>query len=108
MQIRGKFFHLDETCSIFKHLKEGEACFYKSACDAICNLNDGKKGYKKMRDELDFRAFPKAWKKKEMEILSEAAKVLRRLEENENFLDTKRLKMAYGFDAAKRIATQFK
>ena len=61
-----------------------------------------------MRDELDFRAFPKAWKKKEMEILSEAAKVLRRLEENENFLDAKRLKMAYGFDAAKRIATQFK
>ncbi len=106
MQVRGKFFHLDETCSIFKHLKEGEACFYKSVCDAICNLNDGKKEYKKMRDELDFRAFPNAWKKKEMEILTVAAKVIRRLEENENLLDAKRLKSAYGFNAAKRITTR--
>ena len=108
MQARGKFFHLDETCSIFKHLKEGEACFYKSVCDAICSLSDGEKEFKKMRDELDFRAFPDAWKKKEMEILSEAAKLIKRLEEKGNFLDAKRLKTAYGFDAAKRITTQLK
>ena len=108
MQVKGKFFHLDETCSIFKHLKDGEACFYKSVCDAICKLKDGKQEYKKMRDELDFRAFPDAWKKREVEVLSEAAKVIRRLEEKGNFLDAKRLKNAYGFDTAKRIATQIK
>ena len=108
MQAKGKFFHLDETCNIFKHLKEGEACFYKSVCDAICDLNDGENEYKKMRDELDFREFPDAWKKKEMEILSEAAKLIKRLEEKGNFLDAKRLKTAYGFDAAKRITTQLK
>ena len=97
MQVKGKFFHLDETCSIFKHLK-----------DAICKLKDGKQEYKKMRDELDFRAFPDAWKKREVEVLSETAKVIRRLEEKGNFLDAKRLKNAYGFDTAKRIATQIK
>lgn len=108
MQAKGAFFHLDETCSIFKHLKEGEACFYKSVCDAICKLNDGKHEYKKMRDELDFRAFPDAWKKKEMEVLTETAKVIRQLEEKGNFLDAKRLKNAYGFDAAKRMTKQLK
>mgnify|MGYP000642661063 CR=1 FL=1 len=108
MLVRGKFFHLDETCNIFKHLKAKETCFYRSACDAICELKDGREEFKKMRDELDFRAFPDAWKKKEMEILSEAAKVIKRLEEKGNFLDAKRLKSAYGFDTAKRMSAQVK
>lgn len=106
MQTRGKFFHLDETCNIFKHLKNGEACFYKSTCDAICKLKDGKEEYKKMREGLDFRAFPDAWKKKEVAILTEVAKVIRRLEEQGNLLDAKRLKTAYGFDVAKRMTSQ--
>ena len=106
MLIRGKFFHLDESCQIFKFLKAGESCFYKSACDSICKLADGAMEYKKMRDELDFRAFPDAWKKKEVEILTEVAKVIRHLEDKGNFLDAKRLKSAYGFDVAKRMAAK--
>jgi len=105
MQIKGKFVHVDENCPVFKHLKKGEACFYKSACDALCDYPDGKKEYKQMRDELDFRAFPEAWKKKEIVVLSTAAKIIRHLEEKGNFLDAKRLKNAYGFDTAKRLAT---
>jgi len=108
MQVKGNFFHLDETCNVFKHLREGEACFYKSTCDAICNLKDGTQEYKKMRDELDFRAFPEAWKKKEMEILTEVAKVIRLLEKKGNLLDARRLKAAYGFDTVKRIGSQVK
>ena len=106
MQVKGKFFHLDETCPIFKHLKPGEACFYKSACDAICKLADGTKDFKNMRQNLDFRAFPDAWKKKEIGVLTEVAKMIRHLEDKGNFLDAKRLKTAYGFDVAKRMATQ--
>ena len=103
MQIKGKFVHVDETCNVFKHLKQGETCFYKSVCDALCGLTDGKREYKHMRDELDFRAFPEAWKKRELVILSTAAKVIRHLEEKGNFLDAKRMKNAYGFDTAKRM-----
>ena len=106
MQIRGKFIHLDETCPIFKHLKEGEACFYKTTCDAICKLNDGTAEYKKMRNELDFRAFPDYWKKKEKDILTDVAKVIAHLEKSGSTIDAKRFKMAYGFDTAKRIAAQ--
>ena len=106
MQIKGHFVHLDESCPVFKHLKEGESCFYKTSCDAICDLADGKQEFKKMRDELDFRAFPDAWKKKELTILADVAKVIRHLEEKGNFLDAKRMKQAYGFDTAKRMATQ--
>ncbi|MFH1071043.1 MAG: hypothetical protein V1794_15595 [Candidatus Glassbacteria bacterium] len=106
MQIKGKFFHLDETCPIFKHLKPGEGCFFKTLCDSICKLKDGTQEYKKMRQGLDFRAFPDAWKKKELGILTEVAKLIRSLEEKGNFLDAKRLKTAYGFDVAKRMSTQ--
>jgi len=104
MQIKGNFVHLDESCPVFKHLKEGETCFYKTTCDALCGFADGTKEYKKMRDELDFRAFPEAWKKKELGILANVAKVIRHLEEKGNFLDAKRMKQAYGFDTAKRMA----
>jgi len=106
MQIRGKFFHIDETCPVFKHLKEGESCFYKKMCDAICKLNDGTAEYKKLRRELDFRAFPEAWRKRERDILLEVSKVIYHLEKKNNFLDAKRLKNAYGFDPAKRISAQ--
>ena len=73
---------------------------------ATIKLADGAMEYKKMRDELDFRAFPDAWKKKEVEILTEIAKVIRHLEDTGNFLDAKRLKSAYGFDVAKRMAAK--
>jgi hypothetical protein len=106
MQIKGKFVHLDESCPVFKHLKEGETCLYKSACDALCDMADGTREYKTMRAELDFRAFPEAWKKKELAVLGNAAKVIRMLEEKGNFLDAKRMKQAYGFDTAKRMVTQ--
>ncbi len=106
MQIKGQFVHLDESCPVFKHLKEGVSCFYKSSCDAICDLADGEQEFKKMRDGLDFRAFPEVWKKKEMVILANVAKVIRRLEEKRNFLDAKRMKQAYGFDTAKRIVNK--
>jgi hypothetical protein len=106
MQIRGKFVHLDEICPIFKHLKEGEVCFYKSVCDAICKYADGTAEYKKMRQELDFRAFPDSWRKKEKDILTDVAKVIATLEKAGNAVDVKRLKMAYGFDTAKRMAAQ--
>ena len=65
MQIKGQFVHLDESCPVFKHLKEGESCLYKVTCDALCDLAEGTQEYKTMRDELDFRAFPEAWKKKD-------------------------------------------
>lgn len=106
MQIKGHFVHLDESCPVFKHLKDGESCFYKTACDAICELADGTQEFKNMRQELDFRAFPDAWKKKELTILADVAKVIRHFEEKGNFLDAKRMKQAYGFDTAKRMATQ--
>ena len=106
MQIKGQFVHLDESCPVFKHLKEGESCFYKVACDALCDLANGDQEFKKMRDELDFRAFPEAWKKKELMVLADVAKVIRHLEEKGNFLDAKRMKQAYGFDTAKRMVTQ--
>ncbi|MBW7997011.1 MAG: hypothetical protein FVQ81_10685 [Candidatus Glassbacteria bacterium] len=106
MQIKGQFVHLDESCPVFKYLQEGESCFYKSSCDAICDLADGGQKFKKMRDELDFRAFPEVWKKREMVILANVAKVIRRLEEKKNFLDAKRMKQAYGFDTAKRMAAK--
>jgi hypothetical protein len=106
MQIKGRFVHIDENCPVFRHLKDGEACFYKKVCDAICKLNDDTAEYKRMREELDFRAFPEAWKKKELEILGDVAKVIRHLEEKGNFLDAKRLKQAYGFDTAKRMSSQ--
>ena len=106
MQIKGSFVHLDESCPVFKHLKEGETCLYKTACDAICALADGSQEYGKMRQELDFRAFPEAWKKKELMVLADAAKIIRHLEEKGNFLDAKRMKQAYGFDTAKRLSTQ--
>ncbi|HUU29454.1 MAG TPA: hypothetical protein VM123_16755 [archaeon] len=106
MQVRGQFFHLDETCPVFKHLKEGEACFYKSQCDAICKLNDGTAEYKKMRLDLDFRAFPESWKKKEKDVLTEVAKVIGLLEKKGTPLDVKRMKLAYGFHVAKRISQQ--
>lgn len=103
MQIKGTFVHVDETCPVFKHLKKGEACFYKTACDAVCKLADGKKEYKQMRNELDFRAFPDVWKKKELVVLATVAKIIRHLEGKGNFLDAKRMKNAYGFDTAKRM-----
>ncbi|MEA1996677.1 MAG: hypothetical protein U9N45_03525 [Gemmatimonadota bacterium] len=103
MQIRGKFFHLDETCTVFKFLRENEACFYKSMCDAICKVNDGKSGYKQMREEIDFRAFPVVWKKKEREILAHVARLIMDLEEKGNIIDVKRIKAAYGFDTTKRM-----
>ena len=103
MQIKGKFFHLDETCPIFKHLKEGETCFFKKTCDALCDLNDGTAGYKTMRKELDFRVFPEAWADKEKESLTQVAKLIGQLEQRNKLLDAKRLKQAYGFDVAKRI-----
>ena len=104
MQVRGKFFHLDENCQIFKHVKEGEACFYKTACDAICKLQDGNEEYKKMRQQMDFRVFPEAWAKKEKEILTQVAQIIASLEQKGNLLDAKRLKSAYGFDVNKRIS----
>ncbi|MBN2288329.1 MAG: hypothetical protein JXQ83_03280 [Candidatus Glassbacteria bacterium] len=103
MQIRGKFFHLDETCPIFKHLKEGEACFFKKSCDALCELNDGTAEYKTMRKDLDFRVFPEAWVSVEKETLIQAAKLIAQLEQRNMLLEAKRLKQAYGFDVAKRI-----
>ena len=103
MEIRGKFFHIDETCGVFKHLKEGEACFYKRVCDAICTLSDGTNEYKAMRDEMDFRIFPEAWAKKEKEILKQVAAVIMKLEQSNRMLDAKRMKQAYGFDAAKSL-----
>ncbi len=103
MQIRGKFFHLDENCQIFKHVKEGEACFYKVTCDAICKLNDGTAEYKRMKKEMDFRIFPEAWAKKEREILGQVVQVIAQLEQKGNLLDAKRMKAAYGFDVNKRI-----
>ena len=103
MQFRGKFFHLDETCPIFKHLKEGEACFFKTTCDALCDLNDGTGEYKSLRNELDFRVFPEVWVNKEKETLVQAAKLIAQLEQRNMLLEAKRLKQAYGFDVAKRI-----
>lgn len=103
MQIKGKFFHLDETCPIFKHLKEKENCFFKKSCDALCNLNDGTAGYKKLRKELDFRVFPEAWAAKEKESMIKAAKLIAQLEQRNKLLEAKRLKQAYGFDVAKKI-----
>ena len=108
MQVRNKFFHLDETCQIFKFLKEGEGCFYKTACDAICGLADGTMEYKKMRQEMDFRAFPEAWQKKEKEIQIQVTRVIVQLEQKGNLLDAKRLKAAYGYDVAKRITASNK
>ncbi len=104
MQLRGKFFHLDENCQIFKHMKEGEACFYKTTCDAICKLADGTAEYKRMRKEMDFRIFPDAWAKKEKEILVQVIQLIAQLEQKGNLLDAKRLKAAYGFDVNKRIS----
>ena len=104
MQLRGKFFHLDENCQIFKHMKEGEACFYKTACDAICKLADGTAEYKRMRKEMDFRIFPDAWAKREKEILVQVIQIIAQLEQKGNLLDAKRLKAAYGFDVNKRIS----
>ena len=104
MQIKGKFVHVDDSCPVFKHLKKGETCFYKTVCDAICEMADGEKEYWQMRRDLDFRAFPEAWKKKELIVLGTAAKIIRHLEEKGNFLDAKRMKQAYGFDTAKRMS----
>jgi len=103
MQIRQKFFHLDETCPIFKHLKEGETCFFKKTCDALCNLNDGTAEYRTMRRELDFRVFPEAWLSREKETLVQVAKVISQLEQRNMLVEAKRLKSAYGFDVSKRI-----
>src|SRR3972149_11372980 len=98
MQIKGKFFHVDENCLVFKFLKEGEACFYKAACDAICRLSDGTQEYKKMRREMDFRVFPEAWMKREKEIQGQIVQIIVSLGQKGNLLDAKRLKAAYGFD----------
>lgn len=107
MQIRNKFFHLDETCPIFRYLMEGEVCFFGKACDALCKLADGTAEYKRMRDELDFRAFPDAWKKHERDILGKVIQVLTHLERaGDSTLNIKRIKQAYGFDAAKKISAQ--
>jgi predicted metal-binding transcription factor (methanogenesis marker protein 9) len=103
MQIKGKFFHLDETCPIFKYLKEGEACFFKKTCDALCELNDGTAEYKTMKKDLDFRVFPEAWLEKEKETYVQAARLISQLEQRSMLLEAKRLKQAYGFDVAKRI-----
>ena len=103
MQIRGKFFHLDETCPIFNHLKEEEACIFKKDCDALCDLNDGTAEYKTMRKDLDFRVFPEAWLEKEKAAFVQAAKLIAQLEQRNKILEAKRMKQAYGFDVAKRI-----
>jgi hypothetical protein len=103
MQLKGKFFHLDETCPIFKHLKEGEACFFKKSCDALCGLSDGTAEYKTMKKDLDFRVFPEAWQEIEKETYAQAAKLIAQLEQRSMLLEAKRLKQAYGFDVAKRI-----
>lgn len=108
MQIKGKFFHLDETCPVFKYLKEGEACFYRKACDALCDYSDGTAEYKKMREESDFRVFPEHWMETEKEVLEQVVKVIAQLETKNMLIDAKRMKQAYGFDVNKRIAARTK